>query len=192
MILAFAFLVMLVVAGAGLIFAGARSGMGRGATASVAAAVLLAALLTYTLVGAPFAPTAAAPSVSTLASSDQARQLALAAGRRGDYSRAAQAWGRAETLAPTVAEFPSSLGEALTQVAGGKVTPEAAAAFRRAAALDAADPRARFYLALADFQAGRRDLARSEWAALIASAPPGAPWLADVRATVARAEARPG
>ena len=60
---------------------------------------------------------------------------------------------------------------------GGQVTPAAKAAFAAALAIDAKEPRARFYLALAKAQAGHVDQALSQWVALEAESPSNAPWI---------------
>ena len=62
--------------------------------------------------------------------------------------------------------------------------PEASAAFDKAVAIDAKEPRARYFLAV------RKDLAKDhagairDWLALLADTPPGAPWEADLRRTI--------
>ncbi len=79
-------------------------------------------------------------------------------------------------------------GEALTQMAEGQVTPDAAAALRKGLAADPADPRARFYLALAAAEAGRIDEAIAAWNQLLAEAPPDAGWRQMVEQTIAAAQ----
>jgi cytochrome c-type biogenesis protein CcmH len=68
--------------------------------------------------------------------------------------------------------------------AGGQVTAAAQDAFRKAVAGDPSDPRARYFLAVARDQGGDRKGAMRDWIALLNSAPPGAPWAAEVRAFV--------
>jgi cytochrome c-type biogenesis protein CcmH len=82
----------------------------------------------------------------------------------------------------------SRYGEALTQMAEGQVTPDAAAALRKGLAADPADPRARFYLALAAAEAGRIDEAIAAWNQLLAEAPPDAGWRQMVEQTIAAAQ----
>ncbi len=57
-------------------------------------------------------------------------------------------------------------------------------AFQAALALDPADPRARYFLALRKDQAGDRAGAMADWIALLKSAPPGAPWADQVRSYI--------
>ena len=82
----------------------------------------------------------------------------------------------------------SRYGEALTQLADGQVTPDAAIALRKGLAADPADPRSRFYLALAEAEAGRIDEAVAAWNQLLADAPADADWRALVEQTIAAAE----
>jgi cytochrome c-type biogenesis protein CcmH len=82
----------------------------------------------------------------------------------------------------------SRYGEALTQLADGQVTPDAAVALRKGLAADPADPRARFYLALAEAEAGRIDEAVAAWKQLLADAPPDASWRKLVEQTIDAAE----
>jgi len=93
---------------------------------------------------------------------------------------AARAYGRAVALDPRNTEYLSAQGEALVQ-AEGAVSVEAEALFRRARAIEPADPRARYFLAIRRDQQGDHAGAMADWIALIRSAPPDAPWLEQVR-----------
>ena len=108
------------------------------------------------------------------------------------YAEAAGAYGRAVALDPANADYASARGEALVKAADGKVTPEAQASFAAAAKLDPTDPRARYFLAAAKDQAGDHAGAMADWIALLKSAPPGAPWAAEVRDFVIRIAASRG
>jgi cytochrome c-type biogenesis protein CcmH len=105
----------------------------------------------------------------------------LQVGRNAD---AAQAYGRAAALDPHNGEYLSAQGEATVLAAQGQVTPAAEDIFRKAVSLDAADPRARYYLAIAKDQKGDAKGAMDDWIALLKSAPPGAPWAPEVRSFV--------
>ncbi len=83
-------------------------------------------------------------------------------------------------------EYLSGLGEALTYEADGVVTQPAQDAFRRALAKTQDDPRAMFYLGLAEAQAGDSRAALDRWANLERRSPPDAPWLPTLRAEIAR------
>jgi cytochrome c-type biogenesis protein CcmH len=76
----------------------------------------------------------------------------------------------------------SLLGEAMSQQAGGKVTPEALAVFEEAVKRDAKDPRARFYIGLGLMQAGKDREALDAWVAIIRDGPANAEWLPAIRA----------
>jgi cytochrome c-type biogenesis protein CcmH len=97
------------------------------------------------------------------------------------FDEAVEAYRRATTLAPQNGDYASGLAEAITRANGGRVTPEARREFQRARAGDAADERARYYLALARAQTGDVRGAIDDWIAGVREAPPQSPW-ARVRA----------
>ncbi|HZZ31136.1 MAG TPA: c-type cytochrome biogenesis protein CcmI [Phenylobacterium sp.] len=105
----------------------------------------------------------------------------LQVGRNAD---AATAYGRAVALDPHNGQYLSAQGEATVLAAQGQVTQAAEDIFRKAASLDAADPRARYYLAVAKDQKGDAKGAMDDWIALLKSAPPDAPWAPEVRTFV--------
>ena len=104
-------------------------------------------------------------------------------GELGRYQESADAYARAiarhqaDGDAPD-ADLQSLYGEALTAASDGQVTPKAKAAFAATLALDPKEPRARFYLALSDAQAGNLDMALKQWVALEADTPADAAWRA--------------
>ncbi len=179
----------------------------------LSAGVALGAALIYARLGqprlaagpAPAEAPAAAPSDQTAQVADLIPQLEAkvrahpdATGLRllggaymgvGRYADAAQAFARLVRMAPQDVDARSGEGEALARAADGRVTPDAAAAFRAALALDPTDPRARYFLALSKDQAGDHAGAMNDWIALIRSAPPGAPWAVQVRAFVEKSAA---
>ncbi len=108
--------------------------------------------------------------------------LAQARARLNENAAAAEAFGQAAALQPDDPTLASVHGEALIRAADGAIGPEAKAAFQRADALDPHEPRAQFYLGLADAQAGLTLPALERWARLIAVSPPDAPWVQPVRA----------
>jgi cytochrome c-type biogenesis protein CcmH len=105
--------------------------------------------------------------------------------RLGRYDDAVNAQRRILALSGENAERLSDLGDALTQAANGVITVEAKAAFQRAFALDGTDVKARFYLGVASEQDGNRAKAAEIWRALLAEAPPDAPWADTVRQSLA-------
>ena len=122
--------------------------------------------------GLPAAPTVASTPRPAAEPVDVARLVKLARDRV-----AAQ---------PDDAEAQSALGEALTLEADGTVTAAAAAAFRKAVALQPGDARAIYYLGLHDAQSGDSRAAIARWRELEAGSPPDAPYLAMLRSEIAR------
>ena len=96
---------------------------------------------------------------------------------------AAKAYGHAVALDPGNVEYLSAQGEAMVQ-AEGKVSGDAAALFHRALKGDPADPMARYFLAIYRDQQGDHAGAINDFVALLKSAPPDAPWAAQVRGYV--------
>lgn len=114
--------------------------------------------------------------------------------RIGRFDDAVAAWRKTIAIMGDAALREAGLGEALVGQAQGAVTPEARTVFDKALALDAGSVPARYYLALADLQDGKREEARRKWTDMLASAPPDAPWTAPVRRALAGmdAEEKPG
>jgi cytochrome c-type biogenesis protein CcmH len=117
------------------------------------------------------------------------RMLGWSYMQTGRNAEAAAAYGKAAALDPNNAEYLSAQGEATVLAADGAVTPAAEEAFKRAVAADPADPRARYYLAVAKDQRGEQEAAMNDWIALLKSAPPGAPWAPEVRTFVEKVAA---
>jgi cytochrome c-type biogenesis protein CcmH len=111
--------------------------------------------------------------------------------RLGRYDDAVRAWRNTIRLSGSNASREADLGEAQVAAANGVVTADAKAAFDRALKLDGNNVMARFYLGMAADQDGRRADAETIWRALLASAPPGAPWIEVVRRAIER-NATPG
>lgn len=126
--------------------------------------------------------------VTRLAARLQARPEDIAGWRKlgwsyvnlGRYQDAAWAYGKAAALQQDSAAFHSAYGEATVLAAEGKVTAEALSIFETALALDSAEPRARFYLGLAQHQAGNKIEALAIWSSVIEDAAPAAAWLPDL------------
>lgn len=79
------------------------------------------------------------------------------------------------------AELQGLFGEVLTEGNDGTVPEEARLAFDAVLAKDPKDARARFFAALARYQAGDQRDALDRWAALLAESPANAPWVPTVR-----------
>ena len=112
--------------------------------------------------------------------------LAPVLAKLGRFDEAIRAYRNAITYAGDSASRRADLGEAIAMGAGGVVTSEARAEFERAAALDANEARANYYLGVAAEQDGRAADAASIWRALLAKAPQDAPWRPIVAAALAR------
>ena len=107
------------------------------------------------------------------------------------YEDAARAYAQALKLLGEDPGRRSGYGEALTAAAGGVVTDKAREAFAKALAGDPRQPQARFYLALAAEQDGKKDDAIRAYEALVADAAPDAPWLVAVQARLAALKGEP-
>jgi cytochrome c-type biogenesis protein CcmH len=106
--------------------------------------------------------------------------------RLGRFDDAVRAWRNAIRLNGPSSARDAEFGEAQVAAANGVVTAEAKAAFESALALDGQNVMAHFYLGMAADQDGRRAEADKIWRDLLASAPPGAPWIEVVRHAIAR------
>ena len=117
--------------------------------------------------------------------------LAPVLARLGRYDEAVRAFRNSITYNGDSSERRSDLGEALAAAAGGVVTAEAKAEFERAIALNADEVKASYFLGLAAEQDGRGSEAASIWRAMLAKAPPEAPWRPLVQAALVRVGGAP-
>lgn len=102
-----------------------------------------------------------------------------------DYPGAAAAYEKAVALSPDSAGLWSALGEARAYSSKrDPLPPEALAAFEKSIALDAKDPRARYFMAVKKDIGGDHKGAIDDWFALLADTPQGAPWESDLRRTI--------
>jgi cytochrome c-type biogenesis protein CcmH len=168
----------------------------------IAAIILLAAAIGYAIwrdsapaAIDPAAPNATAPGDQLAAleartksdpnSADAWTALGAARFDLGDFGAAAAAYEKATALSPNSAGLWSALGEARVMGSDSDPMPAAAlAAFDKAIALDAKDPRARYFLAVKKDIGGDHRGAIDDWFALLADTPQGAPWEADLRRTI--------
>ena len=103
----------------------------------------------------------------------------------GRYQDSARAYERATKLSPDRAIYWSSLGEALVMASDRDPMPAAAkAAFEKAVALDAKDPRGRYFVAVSKDLSGDHNGATDDWLALLQDTPKGAPWESDLVLTI--------
>lgn len=92
------------------------------------------------------------------------------------YEDAVNAYQHALRLGGNDARRQSGLGEALTASAGGVVGPEARRAFEAARSLEPGNAKARFFLAMANAQAGNVTDAVAGWQSLVGDVSPQSPW----------------
>ncbi len=179
-------------------------GAPKGAYLAAVAALPFAALITYGLIGSPgqagqpFAERATSPDEATQhAGSDMEASMNKLAQRLeenpgdldgwillarsraaiGQLQQSAEAFRQAVQLAPENVELRGNYGEALVSAVGGIVTPEAKKQFQWVNAKLPGDHRSRYYLGLAEAQAGNGQAALELWLALEADAAPGTGWL---------------
>lgn len=163
----------------------------------VAAGTIGATILRQHEVGTPprdgMAAPAQAGSISELEkateeSPDDSRawqRLGLAYFEAGRFGDAARAYDSATRLAPGEALLWSALGEARVMASERDPMPaEAVAAFEKARAIDPADPRARYFLAVKRDLGGDHRGAVDDWLALLKDTPPDAPWRGDLIRTI--------
>lgn len=104
----------------------------------------------------------------------------------GRVTEAVNAWRNAiKVLGPHARRY-GGLAEALVVMNQGRATPETREAFAKVLQLAPGDPRARFYLALADGQDGKFDEAIGKLEALKKDSPADAPWIAVTDDQIAR------
>lgn len=96
--------------------------------------------------------------------------------RMGRYDDAAVAYRNAIRLLGSNATREANLGEAIAAAAGGMVSADAVAAFRRALELEPDHLKARFLIAVGLAQEGRAEEAGQAWQAMIADLPADSPW----------------
>jgi cytochrome c-type biogenesis protein CcmH len=97
--------------------------------------------------------------------------------RSGRMEEAANAFAQAIRLLGASPDRLDGQAETLIATSGGVVTAEARRALEQSLKLKSDNPRARYYLALALEQEGRRPEARAAFEALAKEAPADAPWL---------------
>lgn len=110
----------------------------------------------------------------------------------GNFRSAIPAYERLIKLDDSIAGVYAAYGEALALAADGSVTPKSRGAFRIALDRDAKEPTARFYMGLADWQAGAHRDAYDAWFALLAESPADAPWTAATRQRLEEASEKLG
>lgn len=125
--------------------------------------------------------------------SDEARQgwvlLAGVERRRGNLAASIGAYRRALAIR-FEPQLAADLAETLSIAAEGRVTDEAMALLRRAAAADPGDLRARYYLSVGALERGDPAAALEGFQSVLAATPPDSPVRALVSERIAEAETR--
>jgi cytochrome c-type biogenesis protein CcmH len=181
-----------------------RFGRSPGLAAVVGGLVLCGAVVLYLQLGAPFLPDApyasrAKPGAPSADAGPGHLDMRAAAARLeqklkqdpnnaadwvlyartesmlGDWEKAGDAYHHAIDLGDTTADVYAGLGEMLVLSMGGIVTPAAHDAFEKTLAADPKNEVARYYLALADAQAGEEKRAIDAWVSLAADLPEDSP-----------------
>jgi cytochrome c-type biogenesis protein CcmH len=183
---------------------GTPGGHGRIAAVIVALLVPLAAVGIYAKIGSPGMPAAPfaekAPdgteridNLQAMAARLQRRLEADPTNKEGwrllgqtfmelrRFDEAARSYEKALGLDAGNVDVMAAYGEALVFANEGTVAPASRAAFESVLATAPTNPRAQYYLAIADEQAGKRQAALDRWAALLKTAPPGAAWAVQAR-----------
>jgi cytochrome c-type biogenesis protein CcmH len=117
--------------------------------------------------------------------------LAPVLARLGRMDDAVHAFRNSITYSGENATRRADLGEALVAAAGGIVTGEAKAEFERAVALNADEVKANYFLGLAAEQDGHAAEAAAIWRAMLAKAPPDAPWRPLIQSALVRVGGTP-
>ena len=108
------------------------------------------------------------------------------------YPESVRAFSRAEQLSPEQPGIVDGYAEAMIANSGGRIEKNAHDALQRLLTLDPTNPKAQFLLALERAQNGDLAGAVQDWARLLATAPPDAPWVPAVRDHLERAAALAG
>lgn len=167
----------------------------------IAAALPIAALVIYLAIGSPESPDAPFASREQAVGAGEMPDIDVALPRLeaelkanpndlrgwvllarsyqmlGRGADAVAAFKHAAELAPDAPTIGAAYGESMVLQSGGAVTPEAQKIFERVLTQDAKSVPARFYLGLAQAQAGNGEAALHAWLGLQAEAPKDAPWL---------------
>jgi len=118
--------------------------------------------------------------------------LARAQANAGNWPQSIDAYTHAVALAPDRADLQSALGEAEVFAADGVVTPKASDDFKKSLAHNPQDGVSRYYLALADAQAGKTQAAIAAWQKMAAESPADAPVRAQLQQRIAEAARQAG
>jgi cytochrome c-type biogenesis protein CcmH len=120
---------------------------------------------------------------------DEWRRLARTQAELGRWQDSAESYRRLAALTGGAIEDAAGYGEVLVLAAKGVVTPAARTVFSGALVRDPSNMSARYYLGLADAQAGNPAAAIERWRQLEADAPKNSRWLTTLRRQIVTAAA---
>jgi cytochrome c-type biogenesis protein CcmH len=123
---------------------------------------------------------------------DEWRRLARTQAELGRWQDSAESYRRLAALTGGAIEDAAGYGEVLVLAAKGVVTPAARTVFNGALVRDPSNMSARYYLGLADAQAGNPAAAIERWRQLEADAPKNSRWLTTLRRQIVTAAAMAG
>lgn len=106
-----------------------------------------------------------------------------------EYGRAAHAYAQARAMDPNDVDILASQAEAIIAGSQGSIGEQAQELLNAVLQRDPANLRAHFYMADADWQAGRRERALQRWAEMRRGGPADAPWQAIVESRIRRGAA---
>ncbi len=104
------------------------------------------------------------------------RMLAWSYFNTGRYALAAETYGKAVALDASDPDVLSAYAESRVRAANGMVDARSVEIARQALALNPDDPRAGFFIGMAEEQAGNPEEALTIWQAILDKAPAGADW----------------
>ena len=108
------------------------------------------------------------------------------------YSEAASTLERALQITPNNIGMRAAFGEALTLAANGRVTQKSESEFKAVERHTPEDPRAQYYLGLAQYQRNNLTEALRRWIALEIDTPADAPWRKMLERRIQKAETESG
>lgn len=108
--------------------------------------------------------------------------------KRGDSASGVATLQSALRARPRDSELWIAFGNALVTHGGGRTSPAAELAYRRAAAAAPGHPGPAFFYGLARLRQGDADAALALWKQVLASAPPAASWRAGLELRIALVE----
>lgn len=107
---------------------------------------------------------------------------------KGNFQKAAEALYQAHLIAPDVFDYQLMYAESLIMASNERVTPAAMIILNEAKKMAPEHPGPRYYLALADFQAGDVEVAHSEWKSIQANLENNDPMMPLLNVWINRAE----